>query len=56
MPSHWQPRDRKEDIADEIREWIRRTSDPGAELATLERLSALDLTVLMLAIRHAEGN
>jgi hypothetical protein len=51
---HWNPKDRKVDMADDIREWVQRVSDPTASLATLERLSRLDLTVLMLAIREVD--
>ena len=53
MP-HWQPEDRKEDIADDIRDWVHKVSDPHAKLETLTQMSKIDLVVLMLAIRDSE--
>lgn len=49
MPKHWQPRSSKHDVAEDIREYVRRYSDDKATLETLERLSSHDLTVLALA-------
>jgi hypothetical protein len=54
MTPHWQPKERKEDMAEDIREWVRRTSEPTAELKTLRRLSRHDLTTLMLAVHDAD--
>jgi hypothetical protein len=56
MPFHHQPIDRKEDMADDIRHWVQRTSDNTARLETLTRMSAKDLTDLMLAVHKAEAN
>jgi hypothetical protein len=51
---HRQPRDRKQDVADDIRDWVRvLLSDPKAELATLERLSLPNLVSLSVAIDKA---
>jgi hypothetical protein len=50
---HWQPEDRKEDLANDIREAIQKI-DPTAKLETLERMSRFDLTVLMLALRRED--
>lgn len=51
---HWQPKDRKEDMADDIRDWVRRTSDDSAGLPSLERMTYSDLTDLMLAVHRAD--
>jgi antitoxin component HigA of HigAB toxin-antitoxin module len=51
---HWQPKDRKQDIANDIRDWARvLLHDPAAELTTLERLSISDLTALAIALDTA---
>ena len=44
----------KEDIAKNIREWVKRTSDPAAKLPTLTRMAASDLTILEMAILNAQ--
>ena len=54
MTSHWQPRDNKENMAEDIRAWVQRTVDPEAKLASLGRLSVSDLTTLMLAAHKAD--
>lgn len=55
MPFHHQPTDRKQDMADDVREWVQKTNcDPKATLPTLVRLSRKDLTDLMLAVHRAE--
>ena len=56
MTFHRQPHDNKEYMAEDIRAWVQRVVDPEAKLASLERLTALDLTVLMLAAHKAEEN
>jgi hypothetical protein len=54
MTFHRQPHDRKQDVADDIRDWVRvLLGDPKAELTTLERLSLPDLTLLWIAIDQA---
>jgi len=54
MTFHRQPRDRKQDVADDIRDWVRvLLGDPKAELPTLERLSLSDLTSLAIALDKA---
>lgn len=46
--------DRKQDAADDIRDWVRvLLHEPTAELETLERLSLSDLTSLSIAIDKA---
>jgi len=53
--SHWQPKDRKEDMANDILEWARRVSgDDKLELPTLTNMSYRDLSNFMLAVRQAE--
>lgn len=54
MIFHRQPHDRKSDVADDIRDWVRvLLGDPKAELLTLERLSLSDLTSLVIALDKA---
>jgi len=49
MP-HWQPKDSKSNIAEEIVRRVRVASkDPMVELPSLMRMSTRDLNVLMLA-------
>ena len=48
---HWQPKDRKEDIANDIREFVQR-DDPNAEMRSLTKMTVVDLTALMLALRQ----
>lgn len=52
--AHWQPKDRKEDMADDIRAWVQRTSDAAAQLPTLTRISTADLAALMLAVHRVD--
>jgi hypothetical protein len=44
--------DTKEDLVDEIREWVRKR-DRCAEMKTLERMSKHDLAMLMHVLRDA---
>ena len=54
MAFHRQPHDRKENMADDIRDWVKRINkDSMADLPTLSKLSARDLTDLMLAVHKA---
>jgi hypothetical protein len=52
--SHWQPEMRKEYMAEDIRDWVRRTSDSTAKLESLMDMTSRDLAVLMLAVLAAE--
>lgn len=51
MSAHWQPKSRKEDEAQDIRDFVQR-DDPAAEMKSLIKMSAVDLCALMLAIRR----
>jgi hypothetical protein len=53
MSTHWHPKDRKENVAQDIREFVQR-DDPKAEMRSLTKMTATDLTSLMLAIRRLE--
>lgn len=55
MTFHRQPRDNKENMAEDIRAWVQRTVDAEAKLASLERMTTFDLTILMLAAHKAEA-
>lgn len=48
--AHHQLKDRKEDMAQDIRDYVRR-DDPDAEMKSLTNMTTIDLTVLMLALR-----
>jgi hypothetical protein len=50
---HWHAKDRKEDVAQDIREFVQR-DDPKAEMLSLVNMTMVDLTALMLAIRSIE--
>lgn len=54
MAPHWQPKDSKAAMADDVREWIQRTSDPDAQMKSLEHMTTRDLTDLMLAVHNAD--
>jgi hypothetical protein len=51
---HFQLRDSKENMAEDIRAWVQRTVDTEAKLTSLERMTTFDLTILMLAAHKAE--
>lgn len=48
--AHWQPKERKEDIAQDIRDFVQK-DDPKAAMLSLDKMTAVDLTALMLALR-----
>ena len=54
MTFHRQPKICKAHLAQDVRDYVNKCSDDKAELKTLERLSASDLTVLMLAFGDME--
>ena len=54
MPKHWQPQCSKSDIAEDIRDYVRKYSDGAVNLSTLDRLSRPDLVVLALAFQDME--
>jgi hypothetical protein len=49
-----QMRESKEDMAETIREWVKRTSNPFVELETLTRMSRKDLSDLRFAVYDAK--
>ena len=55
MTKHWQPRNTKAEMADDILEWIRKvTRDERVEMTTLKKMSVRDLAVLMMATNYAD--
>jgi hypothetical protein len=53
--AHWQPKDRKEDMAADIEEWARKVGgDPALVLPSLTNMTYRDLSCLMLITRDSE--
>jgi hypothetical protein len=51
MPFHFQPKDRKKDLAEDITEYVRSVNqNPQVQLPTLLRCSLHDLSALILAL------
>lgn len=51
--AHWQPKDRKEDMAQDVRDFVQ-SFDSQSKMESLIKLSYKDLTDLMLSIRSIE--